>query len=66
MSVLRGDGYVYLYIEFSGMMYGYDIGILSQFHEREKGNILQIHFDTKAVFYTRAYLCTDTTVHCVH
>ena len=57
---------VYIYIEFRGMIYGYNIGILSQFHEREKGNILKIHFDTKVVFYIRVYLCTETTVHFVN
>lgn len=68
MSVLRGDRvYIYIYIEFKGMIYGYNIGILSQFRERERGNILKIHFDTKVVFYIRLYLLTETTaVHFVN
>jgi hypothetical protein len=49
------------YIEFRGMIYGYSIGILSQFHEREKGNILQIQLDTKVGFYM--YRFSEPTVY---
>ena len=47
------------------MIYGYSIGILYQFHEREKGNILQIHLDTKAGFL-HTYICAQTTVDVVN
>jgi hypothetical protein len=49
------------YIEFRGMIYGYSIGILSQFHERGEGNILPIQLNTKVGFYM--YLCSQTAEH---